>query len=345
MKELWQDVESKYATLFKEQQLTSVSSQELGASQESLPDLKYRIMPVIAKANDDLRQEVMAMQLMRRVKGVFEGRGETGLWLRPYEIMVTSGSAGFIEFIPDTISVDQLKKKFPRDAGWTLLTYYEKRYGDLHFKEAQINFIQSLAAYSLFNYLFNVKDRHNGNILLDAEGHLLHIDFGFMLQSSPGNFNFETAPFKLTQEYLQLMDQPSYAEDGRMVDSQEYQYFKSLIVKGLLILYECFESEGISNIIEVMLLLRGGTMPSLGLQYAGDMPDCIKNSQTVLSEIRTRLTAPKLSQYLKAPGANQNEAKYRAYIEYVELLIKKSTSSWATSNYDRYQAITNGIEK
>lgn len=48
-----------------------------------------------------------------------------------------------------------------------------------------------------------MKDRHNGNLLLDEDGHIIHIDFGFMLSNSPGGVNFESAPFKLTRELLE----------------------------------------------------------------------------------------------------------------------------------------------
>ena len=51
-------------------------------------------------------------------------------------------------------------------------------------------------------YLLKVKDRHNGNILIDMDGHIIHIDFGFILGLSPGGQNFESSPFKLTTEYI-----------------------------------------------------------------------------------------------------------------------------------------------
>jgi phosphatidylinositol 4-kinase len=65
----------------------------------------FKLIPVIVKANDDLRQEILAIQLMRMLQSIFE-KASLNIYLRPYDILVTSCSTGFIEFIPDTISVD-----------------------------------------------------------------------------------------------------------------------------------------------------------------------------------------------------------------------------------------------
>lgn len=42
--------------------------------------------------------------------------------------------------------------------------------------------------------------------MLDYVGHIIHIDFGFIFTLSPGNVSFESAPFKLTKEYVELME-------------------------------------------------------------------------------------------------------------------------------------------
>lgn len=47
--------------------------------------------------------------------------------------------------------------------------------------------------------------RHNGNILLTADGHIIHIDYGFILSISPGkNLGFESSAFKLTHEFVEV---------------------------------------------------------------------------------------------------------------------------------------------
>lgn len=64
-----------------------------------------------------------------------------------------------VEFIPNTLSVDHLKKHYLEKKHQTnLLDIYLDIFG-IDFEEKQKNFVESLAAYSLVCYLLNVKDR------------------------------------------------------------------------------------------------------------------------------------------------------------------------------------------
>ena len=57
-------------------------------------------------------------------------------------------------------------------------------------------------------------------MLLDKEGHLIHIDFGFMLTDAPGKgLKFETAPFKLPDDFVRILGGPEAAGFRRFRDS------------------------------------------------------------------------------------------------------------------------------
>lgn len=83
--------------------------------------------------------------------------------------------------------------------------------------------------------------RHNGNILLDSEGHLIHIDFGFILSLSPRNLGFETSPFKLTLELVEVMGG---------LGSDMFEYFKILILQGLVAARK--HHDKILSLVEIM---------------------------------------------------------------------------------------------
>jgi phosphatidylinositol 4-kinase len=209
----------------------------------------WRLASFIMKAGEDIRREALVMQVISKMKTWFETDIpiEHRPFLKPYTIMCVGGDAGLLECLRDAKSIDEVKKS--TDGFTSLRDYFERAYGpavprppmgpygyqgmprqapkenvvpsrlgQLTFEQAQDNFLRSLVGYSLVCYILQIKDRHNANILLDREGHIMHIDFGFVLGDTPkmGKVPLfsERAPFKLTQEFWEVIGGWNFNEGG-----------------------------------------------------------------------------------------------------------------------------------
>jgi hypothetical protein len=177
----------------------------------------WDLISVIVKTGADLRQEAFACQLIQVCDKIWQD-AQTPVWVKRMRILVTGESSGLIETITNGVSLHSLKRSLtlatiasgqnPRGRIATLKDHFVKTFGAPEtdaYKAAEDAFKRSLAAYSIISYILQLKDRHNGNVLIDNEGHIIHIDFGFMLSNSPGSVGFEAAPFKLTQDYVDVL--------------------------------------------------------------------------------------------------------------------------------------------
>lgn len=73
-----------------------------------LHSLKFRNM--VVKGGDDLRQEIICMQLIYKMQSIIRDAG-IDVFIKPYEIIVLSENSGMLEFVSNSISVDAMKKE------------------------------------------------------------------------------------------------------------------------------------------------------------------------------------------------------------------------------------------
>lgn len=121
------------------------------------PTNRWRLCGLMAKSFDDLRQEVLVMQLISYFDQIFKSE-HLNLWLHPYRILSTGASTGLLEVVRNTISLDGIKKT----PGFkNLRTHFEDIYANAEtdtdaggdaassggselLKQAELNFVHSL---------------------------------------------------------------------------------------------------------------------------------------------------------------------------------------------------------
>ena len=263
----------------------------------------HNIFRCIIKTHEDLRQEQFATQLINEFYQIFQLEN-TGLWLNTYEIISTGNDSGLVEMVNDSLSLDALKQKLDSiSLADFYLYYFGKGDSNSHsYNKAMKNYVASLAGYSLVCYFLQIKDRHNGNILIDNKGHLIHIDFGFLLSNAPGKgLRFETAPFKLNKDMVDCMGG---------VKGKYFEEFKKLFRKGFAAINR--HRNKIIILVEMMWCGHGKNL------------DCFEKGQEAINELKARLN-PRDKMTPKEMNSLADE------------LIDQSVENWRTKMYDIFQ--------
>ncbi|XP_015867438.3 phosphatidylinositol 4-kinase alpha 1 [Ziziphus jujuba] len=259
----------------------------------------------IFKVGDDCRQDVLALQVIALLSDIFKAVG-INLYLYPYGVLPTGPERGIIEVVPNTRSRSQMGET--TDGG--LYEIFQQDHGPVgtpSFEAARENFIISSAGYAVASLLLQPKDRHNGNLLFDNVGRLVHIDFGFILETSPGgNMRFESAHFKLSHEMTQLLD-PS-----GVMKSDTWHQFVSLCVKGYLAARRYMD-----GIINTVLLMLDSGLP------------CFSRGDPI-GNLRKRFH----------PEMSEREAA-----NFMIHVCTDAYNKWTTAGYDLIQYLQQGIEK
>ncbi|XP_044145172.1 phosphatidylinositol 4,5-bisphosphate 3-kinase catalytic subunit beta isoform isoform X1 [Bufo gargarizans] len=243
---------------------------------------------IIFKNGDDLRQDMLTLQLLRLMDMLWK---ESGLDLRiiPYGCLATGDRCGMIEVVSaaETIADIQLDSSnlaaaaaFNKDA---LLNWIKECTAGDDLERAIEEFTLSCAGYCVATYVLGIGDRHNDNIMVRKTGQLFHIDFGHILGNFKSKFKIkrERGPFILTYDFIHVIQQ------GKPGNTEKFGRFRQCCEDAYLIL----RRNG-NLIITLFALMLTAGLPELSsvkdIQYVKDSLALGKTEEDALKQFRQK---------------------------------------------------------
>lgn len=212
-------------------------------------------LPVIFKVGDDMRQDMLTIQLIRVMDSIWLENG-LDLRMKTYRVTATHDQVGMVEFVTRSKTTKEIQKEYGGAFGALkkeplkeFLNHYNT--DEDSFMRSVDNFIRSCAGYCVATYILGIGDRHNDNIMMSETGHLFHIDFGHFLGNFKSKFGIkrERTPFVFTEEM-------AYVMEGK--DSESFNTFND---------YCCLAYNQIRKVgrrfINLFKMMRSAGMPEL----------------------------------------------------------------------------------
>lgn len=230
---------------------------------------------VIFKSGDDLRQDVLTLQILRVMDKMWLDN-DLDLKIVAYRVLPTGIKDGFIQYVKGSvIDALQMEQGFAGALDRELLLKYLRKVGQgnstgskFDLTKQHENFVKSLAGFCVATCVMGIGDRHLGNVMLKDNGIFFHIDYGHFLGNFKSKFGIkrERAPFLLTPEMAHV-----YTKTGRE------EQFKVCCVKAYNIL-----RKNANRLMNLFIIMSSAGLPELNgikdVEYLKDMLHLEKNN-------------------------------------------------------------------
>ncbi|XP_026288763.1 phosphatidylinositol 4,5-bisphosphate 3-kinase catalytic subunit delta isoform [Frankliniella occidentalis] len=265
---------------------------------------------VIFKNGDDLRQDMLTLQMIRIMDKLWKNEG-LDLRMNAYGCISTDNRVGLIEVVLNAETIANIQKDKGMlsatsafQKGSLLAWLKDHNPSETKLNKAIEEFTLSCAGYCVATYVLGVADRHSDNIMVKKTGQLFHIDFGHILGHFKAKFGIkrERAPFVLVHDFVHVINK-GQTKKGQAL---EFQMFQSHCEKAFLILRK-----------------HGGLILSLfAMMISTGLPEL--SSEKDLNYIRDTLVLNKTEQ--------EAIAHFRAKFDEALALAWRTSLDWAAHN-------------